>query len=182
MSLLIVGWFIGLMSSLFTSFLIYWFQKKHMQAEKRQSDIRIALNWEKSQDKVNMRGFDLSGANLSGKDFTNADLEDANFSGASLLKTTFLNSNLRQANFKNATIVRANFTYAHLSRSNFKGSIIEKSDFSFATVQKTNFLKIKKYAQCRWDHLVYEEGNKPEVDPKLQNDFFADAENEINPV
>ena len=58
---------------------------------------------------------DLSGANLTGQDFSWTDLSGANLNGADLSKTNLYDANLRGANLTGAKITDTNFVGSDLS-------------------------------------------------------------------
>jgi len=73
---------------------------------------------------------------LSGMNFTNADVQGFNFAGRNLTGANFTNANLRGVNFGAANLTRANFTgavlgtdgrkdgYTNLQYANLTGAII----------------------------------------------------------
>jgi Pentapeptide repeats (8 copies) len=83
----------------------------------------------------------LSDANLSGVDFSHADLSHANFSGADLSHADLSHADFSGANFSEAKLnhanlsgysERVNFTRANLSDANFSGAILFDANFSGA--------------------------------------------------
>ena len=82
---LILGWFLGLVSSIISGVVLFWLQarrdRQNEALRQRREDIRTARNWAKDGKKISLRGFDLVGANLSGKDFSGADCNCAPFFG-----------------------------------------------------------------------------------------------------
>lgn len=59
LSLLLIGWGLGLFSSLVTSILLYWLEGKreirHEIARQRREDIRHARNWSASGKSVSLK-------------------------------------------------------------------------------------------------------------------------------
>ena len=159
--LLLLGWLLGVVSSLLTSFVMFLLEgRRAIRLEilkQRQEDIRLARNWADEGKKISLRGFNLSGANLSGKDFTGADLEDVNLEGAHLWATDFTNANLRRANFRKAKIVGVKLTKANLLLADFTGSIIGDTDFSGAQLHRTNLEAVKEIKHCTWDAVQIDE-------------------------
>src|SRR5688572_30127005 len=100
-TLLVIGWLLGLLSSLATSIVSYWLEGRRSIRDdirrQRREDIRIARDWMYQEKKASLRGFNLKGANLSGKDLSGADLEQADLEGAQLWGTKFVGTNLREA-------------------------------------------------------------------------------------
>ena len=153
---LLVGWLLGLVSSLATGVLLFWLEGKReirlSQRTQRLEDSRIARNWSASGKLESLRGFDLAGANLAGKDLSNADLEDADLSGTRLWATNFTNANLRRTNFSHASVVEANFSNAQMHSANFDKAEIARAKFSGASLRRTKFSRAKKLEQCIWEN------------------------------
>lgn len=105
--------------------------------------IRAGLVNEKELSGLNMRGEDLSGAqltyrNLRGADFSDSDLSGASlqgcdlraasFSGANLDGTLFFYADVRGADFSGASIINSRFQQARLEGANLKSALFEGSD------------------------------------------------------
>lgn len=75
-----------------------------------------------------LRGIDLSGADLRRAVFDGADLEGANLSGADLRKASFKRANLMKAAFDHADMRDAIFLKARMNLSNFQGSKLDRAD------------------------------------------------------
>jgi Pentapeptide repeats (8 copies) len=89
-------------------------------------------------------GCDLSGANLSGKQFVNADLQAANLVGANLTGTNLTSAKLGGANLTGANFTKTNLTGAVLQAAslidvNFTNTNLTRTDFSYANLVNTNF-------------------------------------------
>lgn len=95
---LLIGWALGIASSLITGLFMYWLEGKRelriSERAQRREDIRTARNWAADGKQTSLRGFDLRGANLSGKDLSGADLEEANLEGAQMWATNLAEANL----------------------------------------------------------------------------------------
>lgn len=81
-------------------------------------------------EKADLRGVNLSNANLNGADLAQANLSNANLSGANLtsadLKAANLTrANLRNANFTSADLEDAILTNADVNGANFTGADLE---------------------------------------------------------
>ncbi len=178
---LILGWVLGLLSSLVTSLFLFWLEGKREQRNslrsQRRDDIRIARDWAKSGKEISLRGFDLQGANLSGKDLSGADLEDANLSGAQMWNTNFEGANLIRARFQKTNIIKCNFRGASLTRANFSKSIISGSDFSKTKLRHTDFRKIKKIESCVWEAAKIDETTS--ISQELRG--LIEAQSQIHP-
>jgi uncharacterized protein YjbI with pentapeptide repeats len=97
--------------------------------ERKLSDFRIAASWETSTPKVSLRSFYLRGANLSGMDFSKANLEDANLRSVGMWATDLMFANLRGADFFKAGLVGADFRQANATDANFSRSVISRHDY-----------------------------------------------------
>ena len=75
-----------------------------------------------------LRGIDLSGADLRRAVFDGADLEGADLSGADLRKASFKQANLMKAAFDNADMRDAIFIKARMNLSNFQGTKLGRAD------------------------------------------------------
>ena len=75
-----------------------------------------------------LRGIDLSGADLRRAVFDGADLEGADLSGADLRKASFKQANLMKAAFDNADMRDAIFIKARMNLSNFQGTKLDRAD------------------------------------------------------
>lgn len=152
--LLVLGWLLGLASSLVTVLLAYWLEGKREirreAANQRRADIRAARNWSASGRVESMKGFDLSGANLSGVNLKGADLEDANFTGAQMWNTNLASTKLIRANFTSAVIRGANFRGANLHLASFDGALVKEANFSEAQLRRTKLSKVKLLEDCVW--------------------------------
>ena len=75
-----------------------------------------------------LRGINLSGANLKRAVFDGADLEGADLSGADMRRASFKGANLMKAAFDNADMRNAIFIKAKMNLSNFQGAKLEGAD------------------------------------------------------
>ena len=168
LALLVLGWLLGLVSSLVASLVMFWLEGRRtirLEAVKqRQEDIRIARNWTSEGKKVSLRGFDLARANLSGKDLAGADLEDANFEGAQMWGTNLSGANLRRANFHRAKLVGVNLEGANLLLADFTGAMIGESNFAEAQLRRTKLHKAKKVVDCVWNGAKVDETTELSVE------------------
>ena len=87
----------AIVSGIVVALVIYWLDERRAKRDRKMSDYRIASNWDISKPKVSMRNFQLSDKNLSGCDFSTANLENADLSKAWLHGVSFSNANLRHA-------------------------------------------------------------------------------------
>jgi uncharacterized protein YjbI with pentapeptide repeats len=167
---LIVGWLLGIISSLLSSLVMFWLEgKRQTRAEKskqRQDDIRTARNWASDGKKISMRGFDLQGANLSGKDLSGADLEDANLSEAIMWETNLSGANLRTANLRKIKAVSVKFINAKLLYADFTGATISDGDFTNTILHRTKLHQMKKAKGCIWKGVEIDETT--EVSPEIR--------------
>lgn len=91
-----------------------------------------------------MRGADLSGADLSKKRLWGIDFRGANLERANLLEANLMNCNLEGANLFGANLEWVNFNKANLRFANLYGSKIryanfEEADLSYANLSKNLF-------------------------------------------
>ncbi|MCG8538146.1 MAG: pentapeptide repeat-containing protein [Pseudomonadales bacterium] len=96
--------------------------------------------------KVNLRSLDLSGIDLNGANFVQAQLEGANLRGANLSGANFNEAflsyaNLKEANLSGAFLVDAHVNSANLSRANLSkaflaGAFVSWSDLSGANLRE----------------------------------------------
>jgi Pentapeptide repeats (8 copies) len=89
-------------------------------------------------------GCDLSGANLSGKQFVNTDLQSANLVGANLTGANFTGAKLDGANLSGAVLTNTNFTGAVLQGAslidiNFASTNLTRTDLSYANLVNSSF-------------------------------------------
>ncbi len=75
-----------------------------------------------------LRGIDLSGADLRRAVFDGSDLEGSNLSGADMRKASFKQANLMKASFDNADMRDAVFIKAKMNLSNFQGTKLDRAD------------------------------------------------------
>ena len=72
------------------------------------------------------------GQNLSGKDFSNSNLENEIFFG----------SDLRNANFENSVLTGSDFSLANLKNANFKNAVIDGIKLRQTTLDQTDFSNV----------------------------------------
>ena len=77
---------------------------------------------------ADLRGIDLSGANLRRAVFDGADLEGADLSGADLRRASFKRTNLMKASFDDADRRDASFVKARMNLSNFQRCRLDRAD------------------------------------------------------
>lgn len=158
---LILGWVLGLLSSLLTSLVMFWIEGKRDKRKeiqrRRIEDARVANNYGVDGKKPSLRAFDLSGAKLSGKDFSKADLEDSNLEGARLWGTNLTGANLRQVNFRKARLKGVEFINAILKSANFTGAELIEVDFTNADLRKAKLRQAKSIVDCNWSGAIIDE-------------------------
>ncbi|HBB5182826.1 TPA: pentapeptide repeat-containing protein [Listeria monocytogenes] len=106
-------------------------------------------------ERANLRGAnlsyaDLSCANLRGANLSYADLSCANLRGANLSY-----ANLRGANLRGANLRGANLSYADLSCANLRGANLSYADLSCANLRVANL----SYADLSGANLSYADLN-----------------------
>ena len=171
----ILGWFLGVASSIVSGVVLYWLQTRrdihNERLRQRREDIRVARNWEEEGKKGSLRGFDLAGANLSGKDLARADLEDANFQGAKMWGTRLHKANLRRASFRKARIAGVSFSEADMHSADFTGATITEADFSGAVLCRAKLRHAKRITNCNWQFVEIDETT--ELSPQLMEQIQA---------
>ena len=88
---------------------------------------------------TNLRGTELSGADLRCANLNDADLRGANLSSASLRYATLIRADLRGANFNDADLRGADLNDADLRGANFRGADLRGADLSSASLNKTYY-------------------------------------------
>jgi uncharacterized protein YjbI with pentapeptide repeats len=160
-SLLLLGWLLGVASSLITSLFMWWLegrrQIRNEIARQRREDIKTARNWAVNGKKDVLKGLDLRGANLSGIDLSNADLEDADLSNAQMWNTHLREAKLIRTKFRGTTINGAEFQGANLHSADFEGARIRNTSFAEAKLRRTRFLKLRALEDCIWTQAQIDE-------------------------
>lgn len=87
-----------------------------------------------------LSGKDYSRANLQNKDLSGRNMSYANLSGANLSDTFMHKVNLRGANLSEANLFRANLLLADLREANFRGANLVGADLSGADLRGANFM------------------------------------------
>lgn len=79
------------------------------------------------------------GADLSETDFSNINIEGAEFVNADLTSSSFADSHLTAVKFEGCDLTSVDFTRATLIECSFNESVLNGTDFSYATVDYGNF-------------------------------------------
>ena len=79
------------------------------------------------------------GADLTETDFSNLNLDGAEFYNADLTSSSFADSRLTNVTFDGCDLTSADFTRANLVECSFNESVLNGTDFSYATVDYGNF-------------------------------------------
>ena len=111
------------------------------------------INNESGGERADLRGANLSGANLHQADLRGANLSGANLSGANLYQAILRGANLYQANLYRANLSGAdlyqadlsgaNLSGANLSGANLSGANLYQADLSEADLSGANLRKAK---------------------------------------
>lgn len=91
--------------------------------------------------KTDLRGADLSHANLVTIDLGEALLDGANLRGAELSYARFFSVRAENADFRNAKLEGADFQYAKINASTFKEADLTVADLRHAAMTNTDFQK-----------------------------------------
>ena len=79
------------------------------------------------------------GADLTETDFSNINLDGAEFYNADLTSSSFADSHLTSVKFDGCDLTSIDFTRASLIECSFNESVLNGTDFSYATVDYGNF-------------------------------------------
>ena len=79
------------------------------------------------------------GADLSETDFSNINLEGAEFYNADLTSSSFADSHLTEVKFEACDLTSVDFTRANMTECSFTESILNGADFSYSTADYCNF-------------------------------------------
>ncbi|MDZ8186739.1 MAG: pentapeptide repeat-containing protein [Nostoc sp. ChiSLP02] len=99
--------------------------------------------------KAELGNADLQGINLKGSDFSYADLSESNLSGANLRGTDLSFADLSQANLRDADLRGALLMSANLREADLKGAKLEKADYDRSTHFPENFDPVKAGMQIK---------------------------------
>ncbi|MCL6751742.1 pentapeptide repeat-containing protein [Nostoc sp. CCCryo 231-06] len=99
--------------------------------------------------KAELGNADLQGINLKGSDFSYADLSEANLSGANLRGTDLSFADLGQANLKDVNLRGALLMSTNLRQANLKGANLEKADYDRSTNFPQDFDPVKAGMQIK---------------------------------
>ena len=115
------------------------------------NDITLAIGTQTNYSRIDLKGRDFAGQDLTGGVFVSAEMRGVNFSGANLtnamltmgvlLKTNLSGANLTgaladRATFDEADLTNAILTEATLTRSRFYGAKITGADFTDALIDR----------------------------------------------
>jgi uncharacterized protein YjbI with pentapeptide repeats len=86
---------------------------------------------------------DLTGANLSGStldfaNFSDSEMEEANLSGASLQQANLSDCKLRYANLSGSNLAEANLSDSELQNANLSGANLERANLSDSDLREVN--------------------------------------------
>lgn len=99
--------------------------------------------------KAELGNADLQGINLKGSDLSYADLSEANLSGANLRGTDLSFADLGQANLKDSDLRGALLMSANLRQADLKGTKLEKADYDRSTNFPQDFDPVKAGMQIK---------------------------------
>lgn len=176
-TLVILGWLLGLISSLLTGLVLFWLEgvriKRNNLIQERANNVRSAINWSLSDKKVSFRGMDFMGKNLSGVDLSEADFTDANFSHAVLSGTIFKGAKLHRTNLFMANLNEADFRFANLEEASFSKAKIYNANFDCAVLKKTSFYKVKDVDK-NYSFLLSKFDETTKLPPKMLKELFKE--------
>ncbi|WP_341793601.1 MULTISPECIES: pentapeptide repeat-containing protein [unclassified Rickettsia] len=111
---------------------------------------------------------------LSGLDFTGADLSEAIFAGSILTNCKFENTNISKANFESVELQNASFTNVNADNTNFfntniKNAVVEHSEFTHAFMSRSDGKEVV-VKNSNFDYANIKDGKWDES--KLVNSTF----------
>lgn len=187
LQLLIFGGVISLVSSLtsslLTGVLFFRLEERREVRKIRRQDYRAVCNWSTSAKQEKFRNFDLTKANLSGRELAGADLEDSNLTGAVLYDTDLSGANLINVNLRKATIVNTIFKDAWLETVDFTGARLIGVDFTGANLKWAKLRRAKKIENCKWESVKIDETT--ELEPELRHQIerlLSSSDNTSNSI
>ena len=95
----------------------------------------------------------MTGTSLEGRDFSNMNLEGADFSFSSLEGINFDGSNLRGAKIRFASLERATFRNADLTNADMSFSSLTDTDMTGAKIEGANFSFSSQGKSFNWQDL-----------------------------
>ncbi|MCF2445588.1 histidine kinase [Dyadobacter sp. CY345] len=95
----------------------------------------------------------MTGTSLEGRDFSNMDLEGADFSFSSLEGINFDGSNLRNAKIRFSTLEKATFRNADLRNADMSFSSLTDTDMTGAKIEGANFSFSSQGKSFNWQDL-----------------------------
>ncbi|MEH2315070.1 MAG: pentapeptide repeat-containing protein [Nostoc sp.] len=102
--------------------------------------------------KAELGDADLQSINLKGSDLSYADLSEANLSGASLKGTDLSFADLSQANLKDTDLRGALLMSANLCQAELKGANLKKADYDRNTHFPQDFDPVKAGMQIKFEN------------------------------
>ncbi len=108
------------------------------------------MNAENKMNAERMKPFRMTASLLDGRDFSNMDLESADFSFSSLKDINFDGANLRYAKLRFASLDRTTFRNADLSNADLSFSSMVDVDLAGAKVDGANFSFTSQDKSFNW--------------------------------
>ncbi len=93
---------------------------------------------------VNLTDANLTNSNLSGANLSNSNITNVNFSGADLSNVNLSNANLTNAIFRNSILSGANLTFANLTNSIISGANLTDVNFDSKYTPNLKNIRIRK--------------------------------------
>ncbi|MEA5604315.1 pentapeptide repeat-containing protein [Nostoc sp. UHCC 0252] len=101
--------------------------------------------------KAELGNANFQGINLKGSDLSYADLSEANLSGANLRGSDLSFADLNQANLRDADLRGALLMSANLRQADLKGTNLEKADYDRNTHFPQDFDPVKAGMQIKFE-------------------------------
>ena len=152
--------------------------------ENQQNDLKKILIENKKELKhirlafVDLSGLDFSDANLSNSFLLNCILDDCDFENASMIKTQLINSSGKNIDFQKAKLNNANLTEVDFTNANFSNSILASAYAYNAKIIKSNFYNtLANAATFRKCNLSYSNfKNSKLVDCNFRESILTDCD------
>ncbi len=138
-----------------------WNKWRENNSHIRPNLVGIELGRKDGLERVNLSGANFSRADLTEADLENAYLYDVDFSNATLTQSTLANTWLKRASFVEATLVRTNLSGADLSESVFRLANLSNANL-FRTELNHSILKGTNFSGCKIAHATFGDVNLDE--------------------
>lgn len=109
---------------------------------------------QRNDEKINLRGANLTNSNLEKFNLSNINFENSDFSSSFLSSANFDSSNLRNTNFRKAWFSNGSAKNANFSHSDMRDSTIDGTRFSWCNMIETDLKGVSaKYVNIQGTNL-----------------------------